>query len=196
MLKSKALLLLNTLVLFLNLIWRWAITLPIFLWCPLKWHFPKKDITRLQRTQTHPFLSLPKELHWLPVAQRIQFRTLVHTFKSLNNLLPHYISSLLPLRKPPTFSLRSCTVTCLHVPKTRTPTSNRAFLSSAPRLWNNLPAMIRGTNAAASFKKSLIRHLFHSYLVSLSLWLLSFLFTIFVNMWNFGQFRENLIFRQ
>ena len=63
-----------------------------------------KDITRLQRIQnrcarlifkkpkrTHSS-PLLQELHWLPVAQRIQFRTLVHTFKSLNNLSPHYIS--------------------------------------------------------------------------------------------------------
>ena len=131
-----------------------------------------KDITRLQRiqnrcarlifkkpkcTQSSPLL---KELHWLPVAQRIQFHTLVHTFKSLNNLSPHYISSLLHVRKPPAYSLRSSTVTCLHVPKTHTHTGNRAFSSSAPRLWNNLPAMIRGTTTTASFKKSLKRHLF------------------------------------
>ena len=75
----------------------------------------------------HPYF---KELHWLPVAQRIQFRTLVHTFKSLNNLSPHYISSLVHVRKPPAYSLRSSTVTCLHVPKTRTLTGDRAFSSS------------------------------------------------------------------
>ena len=131
-----------------------------------------KDITRLQRIQnrcarlifkkpkrTHSS-PLLKELHWLPVAQCIQFRTLVHTFKSLNNLSPHYISSLLHVRKPPAYSLRSSTVTCLHVPKTRTLTGDRAFSSSAPRLWNNLPAMIRGATTTASFKKSLKCHLF------------------------------------
>ena len=131
-----------------------------------------KDITSLQRIQnrcarlifkkpkrTHSS-PLLKELHWLPVAQRIQFRTLVHTFKSLNNLSPHYISSLLHVRKPPAYSLRSSTVTCLHVPKTRTLTGDRAFSSSAPRLWNNLPAMIRGATTTASFKKSLKCHLF------------------------------------
>ena len=141
------------------------------LWCPLKWHFPEghypssenqNRCARLifkkpKRTHSSPLL---KELHWLPVAQRIQFRTLVHTFKSLNNLSPHYISSLLPVRKPPAYSLRSSTVTCLHVPKTRTLTGDRAFSSSAPRLWNNLPATTRGITTIASFKKSLKRHLF------------------------------------
>ena len=92
----------------------------------------QKDITHLQIIQngcarlifktpkhTHSF-PLLKELHWLPVAQHIQVCTLVHTFKSLNNLSPHYISSLLSVRKPPAYSLRSSTVTCLHVPKTHT----------------------------------------------------------------------------
>ena len=120
--------------------------------CPAD--FQKK---KPKRTHSSPLL---KELHWLPVAQRVQFRTLVHTFKSLNNLSPHYISSFLPVRKPPAYFLRSSTVTCLHVPKTRTFTGDRAFSSSAPRLWHNLPAMIRGTTITASFKKSLKRHLF------------------------------------
>ena len=132
----------------------------------------QKVITRLQRIQnrcarlifkkpkrTHSS-PLLKELHWLPVAQRIQFRTLVHTFKALNNLSPHYISSLLLVRKPSAYSIRSSTVTCLYVPKTRTLTGDRAFSSSAPRLWNKLPAMTRGTTTIASFKKSLKRHLF------------------------------------
>ena len=146
---------------------------PVCLYCLLLLNgISHKDITRLQRIQnrcarlifkkpkrTHSS-PLLKELHWLPVAQRIQFRTLVHTFKSLNNLSPHYISSLLHVRKPPAYSLRSSTVTCLHVPKTRTLTGDRAFSSSAPRLWNNLPAMIRGATTTDSFKKSLKCHLF------------------------------------
>ena len=51
----------------------------------------------------------------------------------------------------PAYSLRSSTVTCLHVPKTCTLTGDRAFSSSVPCLWNNLPAMIRGTTTTASF---------------------------------------------
>ena len=110
-----------------------------------------KGITRLQRIQNtcarlifkkpKPTYSSPllKELHWLPVAQRIQFHTVVHTFKALNNLSPHYIFSLLPVRKPSTYCLRSSTVTCLVVPKTHYLTGDRAFSSSALRLWNKLP---------------------------------------------------------
>ena len=34
---------------------------------------------------------LLKELHWLPVEQRIIFKILLLTFKALNNLFPRYI---------------------------------------------------------------------------------------------------------
>ena len=132
----------------------------------------QKDLSRLQRiqnrcarlvfrkpkfTHSNPLL---KELHWLPVAQRIQFRTLVHTFKSLNNLSPHYITQLLPTARLTAYSLRSSTGIRLHVPKTRTLTGDRAFSSSAPRLWNNLPAITRGITTIASFRKSVKTHLF------------------------------------
>ena len=132
----------------------------------------QKNLTRLQRIQnrcarlifkkpkrTHSS-PLLKDLHWLPVAQRIQFRTLVHTFKSLNNLSPNYISSLLAIQKPSAYSLRSSNCIRLHSPRTRTLTGDMAFSTSAPRLWNKLPAVTRGSTTTASFKKSLKSHLF------------------------------------
>ena len=100
--------------------------------------------------------------------------TLVHTFKSLNNLSPHYISSLLHVRKPPAYSFRSSTVTCLHVPKTRTLTGDRAFSSSAPCLWNNLPAMIRGILPLPLSKSLLNIIFFRISWFPFSLWLLLF----------------------
>jgi hypothetical protein len=132
----------------------------------------KKNISRLQRIQnrcarlvlkkprrTHA-APLLKKLHWLPVDKRIQFRTLVHTFKSLHNLSPHYISCLLSIRDTPAHFLRSSTNNCLHIPKTRTLSGDRAFSTSAPRLWNNLPAMNRSITTLAPFKKNLKTVLF------------------------------------
>ena len=43
---------------------------------------------------------LLKELHWLPVEQRIIFKILLVTFKALNNFCPSYISDLLETYKP------------------------------------------------------------------------------------------------
>ena len=47
-----------------------------------------------------------KELHWLPIKERIQFKTLVITFKALNGQAPEYLSELL-CRKVNTRLLRS-----------------------------------------------------------------------------------------
>ena len=103
----------------------------------------KKQISRLQIIQnrcarlifkkpkfTHSS-SLLKQLHWLPVAERIQFSTLVHTFKALNNLSPHYMSSLLTTSKASGYNLRSSTAITLHTPITHTLAGDRAFSHSA-----------------------------------------------------------------
>ena len=47
-----------------------------------------------------------RNLHWLPVKHRINFKILLITFKALNNLAPSYLSDLLPLHAP-TRCLRS-----------------------------------------------------------------------------------------
>ncbi len=36
-----------------------------------------------------------RELHWLPVDQRIEFKVLVLAFKALHGLAPHYLQELL-----------------------------------------------------------------------------------------------------
>eukprot|EP00918_Siedleckia_nematoides_P064388 GHVU01140014.1.p1 GENE.GHVU01140014.1~~GHVU01140014.1.p1 ORF type:complete len:117 (-),score=6.33 GHVU01140014.1:616-966(-) len=39
--------------------------------------------------------SILKELHWLPLEQRINYKVLVLTYKCLNGLAPSYLSQLL-----------------------------------------------------------------------------------------------------
>ena len=43
---------------------------------------------------------LLRELHWLPVEHRINFKLLLITFKALNNLAPSYVSNLLHVYTP------------------------------------------------------------------------------------------------
>jgi len=107
-------------------------------------------------TETSPLLT---KLHWLPVAQRVQFRTLVHTFKCLNSLSPKYLSSLLKVKETG-YNLRSSVSTTLHVRKTSTLWGDRSFSVVAPFLWNSLPAETRGMTTLSSFKRSLKSVLF------------------------------------
>ena len=89
-------------------------------------------LIKKNRSHSSPLL---KELHWLPVVQRVQFRTLVHTLKSLNNLSPSYLSCRLHLRQS-AYTTRSSTrpTTHFHVPRTRTLFGDRAFSTATPRL--------------------------------------------------------------
>ena len=68
---------------------------------------PQNQISRLQRIQNtaarvvtlsrkscHITPPILKELHWLPVSQRIVFKLIVIVHKSVNNIAPIYISEL------------------------------------------------------------------------------------------------------
>ena len=101
-----------------------------------------------------------KELHWLPVSQRIMFIVATITFKVLNSSEPKYLRELLN-RYEPVRSLRSCDHNLLTVPRCRTVIASRAFSVAAPSLWNSLPNNIKNSGSIAIFKKNLKTHLFN-----------------------------------
>ena len=73
-----------------------------------------------------------KELHWLPVEQRITFKVLLSTFKALDNLAPLYLSQLI-VPDNPTRNLRSAGKHFLEVPNVRLKSyGDRAFPVAAP----------------------------------------------------------------
>ena len=112
------------------------------------------DATRLRIT---PVL---KELHWLPVKQRIIFKILLFTYKALNALAPQYISDLLVQYKLPR-ALRSSDRKLLRVPHFKLKThGGRTFSYIARYLWNQLPDSIRQAPSLATFKSNLKTHLF------------------------------------
>ena len=47
------------------------------------------------RNKYDHIIPILKELHWIPVQQRIIFKILLITYKALNDLTPIYISNLL-----------------------------------------------------------------------------------------------------
>lgn len=106
---------------------------------------------------------LLRELHWLPVEQRIIFKILLLTFKVLNNLSPSYIRDLLQTYKP-SRSLRSSTMNLLVIPRSRLKFyGDRAFSVCAPKLWNHLPENVKCSPNLTSFKSNLKTYLFKRY---------------------------------
>ena len=112
-------------------------------------------VTRVKRS-SHITPSLFK-LHWLPIEYRIQFRILVHTYRSIHESAPGYLCTLIKLRSSDSVRhLRTCDDLSLVVNRTRLKTfGDRAFSNCAPTLWNNLPVSIRLQDSESSFRKSL-----------------------------------------
>ncbi len=110
---------------------------------------PKEHVTPL-------FVSL----HWLPVAARIQFKTLMLAYKTTTGSAPTYFHSLLQLYIP-SRSLRSASERRLVVPSQRGSKSlSRTFSFTIPGWWNDLPTPIRNAGSLSTFKQQLKTHLF------------------------------------
>ncbi|XP_062400145.1 uncharacterized protein LOC134089717 [Sardina pilchardus] len=95
------------------------------------------------------------QLHWLPVAFRINFKVLLLAYKSLNNSAPTYLTDLLEVYTPAR-PLRSSSAGLLRVPDVNLCTlGERAFSYIAPKLWNSLSDYIRHSDSITVFKSRL-----------------------------------------
>ena len=100
------------------------------------------------------YTKLLSDLHWLPVASRITYKTcsLIHSVlnhKQLTNLA----SLVTPYQ--PSRSLRSSDASLLTVPRTRLSLTSRSFAVASPSSWNSLPLSLFSNSCHTSFTKSL-----------------------------------------
>ena len=100
-----------------------------------------------------------KDLHWLPVKQRIEFKICLLTYKSLQTKQPDYLYKLL-VPKSHTYATRSSTSTSLTKPHVTYDLGARAFFSAAPSLWTSLSHEIRSAPSIPTFCARLKTHLF------------------------------------
>ena len=133
----------------------------------------KKDLKRLQRLQNKcvrliyqltrsshitPWLD---KLHWLPVSERIIFKTLCYVFKSLHNLSPEYISNCIRIRsRPSAMTTRSSSTIMLEVPPSRKLAGDRSFSVASAQHWNKLPNSVKVAKDIDSFKSQLKTYLY------------------------------------
>ena len=116
----------------------------------LLYGLPQYELSKLQQIQNSAARltsrkrdnveSVLQELHWLPIAKRIEFKILLITYKCLHGLAPMYLAELLT-KYTPSRNLRSSTLDLLDPPSdVKTCTyGQRSFASAAPKLWNALP---------------------------------------------------------
>src|SRR5258706_7514470 len=77
------------------------------------------------------------ELHWLPIAARIEFKLAMLTFKTLQTKQPAYLYELLHFNVPARQTRSSVHNKLLEI-GVRTNFASRAFCHAAPALWNSL----------------------------------------------------------
>ncbi|KAI5108358.1 hypothetical protein C0J45_1952, partial [Silurus meridionalis] len=109
-------------------------------------------------SHTTPLLC---SLHWLPVAARIRFKTLMLAYKAKNGPAPSYLSDLITSRTAPR-CLRSSSTAPLVPPslRMRGKYNSRLFSALAPRWWNELPLDVRKAESLIIFKRRLKTYLF------------------------------------
>jgi len=132
---------------------------------------PQSSLDKLQRAQNNlarvvcqrgritDARPLLQSLHWLPIRERILYKTALLAFKTRLTSSPPYLADLLQLR-PPTRLLRSSDAPLLIVPRTQTALATRAFSVAAPTVWNGLPSNVRSCNSLLTFRRHLKTHYF------------------------------------
>ena len=130
------------------------------------------QIARLQRVQNNAarlvmkkrrrehVTPLLKELHWLPVKFRCQYKIATLAYRHFEGSLPPYLSSSLCTYES-SRSLRSSNEKLLKIPKRKLRSfGQRSFSFIAPFLWNSLPETLRNVLTLSKFKSHLKTFLF------------------------------------
>jgi len=107
------------------------------------------------RTHAPPLL---KQLHWLPVSSRIQFKLCTLMYDINHGTAPRYPTEL--VRRCDDSRLRSSMRGNFVVSRTRLHLTDKAFSVAGPRAWNALPTNIKLIASRTSFRKKLKTHLF------------------------------------
>jgi len=102
-----------------------------------------------------------RQLHWLPVQRRVEFKIACIVHQSLASLAPTYLTTDIHLvseygRRP----LRSSTDRTLTAPRTHNRFGDRSFAVAGRRLWNSLPISLRQISSYEQFRRYLKNHLF------------------------------------
>jgi len=89
--------------------------------------------------------SLLKSLHWLPVRQRVIYKTALITYKIYHQ---------------PARTLRSSSQLLLYQPATRINFQSKAFSTMTPAVWHSLSSVTQSSATITTFKAHLKTELF------------------------------------
>ena len=135
----------------------------------------EKHIKSLQRVQNNAARLLSqtsrrqhitpilKNLHWLPIKERVSFKvlTLIHCALHRENA-PEYLRALFPIYRPGRTLRSSDDEWKLTIPRSHCYYGDRSIQVYGAKLWNSLPPDIRAPTSVPRFKRSLKTVLFRS----------------------------------
>ena len=103
-----------------------------------------------------------RDLHWLPLKQRIDYKLCLLVHKASTGQAPAYLSDLLSAAAadPSKTALRSSESGDYIPRRTYRKLGDRAFSVSAPRAWNRLPTDLKFIRSTTTFKHQLKTFLF------------------------------------
>jgi len=110
----------------------------------------------------HRITPVLRELHWLPITERVKFKLACLVHRWLSGQSPAYLADDCRLVSDSTCrSLRSADVPTCVVPRTYNSYGDRTFAAAGPRLWNSLPVQLRNPDISyGRFRRQLKGHLF------------------------------------
>ena len=102
--------------------------------------------------------NLYRECGWVSLVERRRQQKLIFMYKSVNGLVPTYISDLIPpsIGEISTYTLRN--QNDITVPFCRTEISRKSCIPSSISVWNSLDIELRNSPSMASFKYQLKKH--------------------------------------
>jgi hypothetical protein len=111
---------------------------------------------------TFPSSEMFKKLNWMPINDRINFRTATMVFRSINDLAPAYMRNMFKFaRNVSSRETRSTSRNDLHIPSGRHKDLYiKSLAYSGAQLWNTLNQTVRSKSSLDSFKSTYIKHYF------------------------------------
>ena len=122
-------------------------------------HAAKVVFSKSRHEHVRPLL---KALHWLPVKDRITFKTATFVFRFVDGTLLLYLSSCLSVDIPRTLRSSSDENTLSCARQKLTGFGYQSPSVESPFVWNKLPAHIRHCSSLSQVKTSLKTFLFTS----------------------------------
>ena len=119
----------------------------------------------LKRSKFDSSTASLRQLHWLPIRARIEFKTLTLMFQVVHGNAPSYLKDMIQ-RKAPGRQLRSTKTSDYDfvVPMNRNKTfGDRSFRTAGPVAWNSLPYELKTISDYRLFKIKCKTHLFNKY---------------------------------